>query len=371
MEEEKKEVTIKLPKLNLWMLISTALVICLVGVLWFNPLCPSNASSATGLAVLSEDDAGNKAIDYLNNNIVQQGTKASLVSVQEKNGIYEVMTSYRGNDIPIYITKDGSLLFLNRPLNTSEEIKRETQEESQQTLTCGDVPKRDKPLLQTFVVSKCPFGLQMQRILSEIVKNIPSLANNIEVRYIGSIQNGKITSMHGEKEAEENLRQICIREEQHNKYWSYIACHIKNGDVYNCLIKAGIDIDRLNACMNDTSRGLKYARDDFNLYDIYKSRFGQKIGVGENRISMGSPAVIINEDATLRQRESYWSINTEFDFATGEGKGNNPRSAENIKELLCCGFTEAPIICSTNLSSVGAATMFSETYSGSSGSGKC
>jgi hypothetical protein len=35
------------------------------------------------------------------------------------------------------------------------------------------------------------------------------------------VKNGKIASMHGDEEAKENLRQICIREEQKDKYWLF------------------------------------------------------------------------------------------------------------------------------------------------------
>jgi len=60
-------------------------------------------------------------------------------------------------------------------------------------------------------VSYCPYGTQMQRIINEVVRNISELKDNIVIRYIGSIQDGKITSMHGEKEAQENLTQIMFK----------------------------------------------------------------------------------------------------------------------------------------------------------------
>jgi len=39
--------------------------------------------------------------------------------------------------------------------------------------------------------------------------------------------NNTIKSMHGAAEAQENLRQICIREEQSGKYWDYVRCYIE------------------------------------------------------------------------------------------------------------------------------------------------
>lgn len=190
-------------------------------------------------------------------------------------------------------------------------------------------------------MSQCPYGVQMQRILSEVVKNIPSLATDIKVEYIGAVEEGKITSMHGDAEAQENLRQICIREEQADKYWNYIACHIKKGDVESCLASANVNTTQLNTCLTDAAKGLKYAAADFNSQDEYNVS--------------GSPTLFLNGEKV-----------SEFDFGG--------RTAEALKTLLCCGFNSTPDLCSQKLTEDSAATGFSETYAGSgssSGSGGC
>ena len=81
---------------------------------------------------------------------------------------------------------------------------------------CVNMTKSDQPLLQAFVVSKCPFGLQMQRIMASMINESRDTEKYLRVMYIGSVDkdNNTIKSMHGEVEAQENLRQICIREEQ-------------------------------------------------------------------------------------------------------------------------------------------------------------
>jgi len=40
--------------------------------------------------------------------------------------------------------------------------------------------------------------------LGEVIKNVPSFAADIKVEYIGAVADGKITSMHGDAEAQEN-----------------------------------------------------------------------------------------------------------------------------------------------------------------------
>ena len=290
---------------------------------------------------LSAQQIAEKAIDYINKNkdTLTGGNTASLLNIAEEGSIYKIRLKVGENEFDSYVTKDGKYLFPGG-YNLEEETKEESSTEQPKKMTCEDIKKVEKPFLEAFVVSKCPYGLQMQRILNEIVKNIPSLAGNIRVEYIGAIENGKITSMHGDEEAQENLRQICLREEQQDKYWKYIDCHIKKGDIESCLTGAGVDKSKLDGCMNDNSRGIKYAKADFDLG-------------GKYQVS-GSPTLILEGEKV-----------SEFDFGG--------RTAQAVKTLLCCGFQNLPDICSQKLTEEQAATGFSETYSQSSGSsgGSC
>jgi predicted RNA-binding protein YlqC (UPF0109 family) len=309
--------------------------VLIAGAVFYVKKCPSKES------FLTPQVAAQKAIDFINKNLLQPGTTASLISVIEENGLYKLKLKIGDKEYPSFITKDGKILFPNEGISLEEKIaEKPAENKEQKKLTCEDIKKSENPVLEAFVVSKCPFGLQMQRILNEIVKNIPTLANDIRVEYIGAIENGKITSMHGDEEAKENLRQICIREEQQDKYWKYIDCHIKKGDVENCLTQANIDRDKLNGCLSDNSRGLNYAKKDFNLQEKYKVT--------------GSPTLILGGEEV-----------SEFDFGG--------RTAQAVKTLLCCGFQKTPEFCSQKLTEGQAATGFSETYSQSSSSsgGSC
>ena len=294
-------------------------------------------------AFLSADEASQKAISFINENLVEEGTVVSLVSILEESGLYKIKIKLGDSEIDSYITKDAKFLFPQEGINMDENLFEEeaaTGTQESQLKTCENIEKSDKPLLEAFVVSKCPFGLQMQRVLNEIVKNIPSLAGDVRIEYIGSVQGDKITSMHGDEEAQENLRQICLRDEQSNKYWEYVDCHIKKGDVGSCLTEIGADINELDGCMNDSSRGLEYAKQDFVLQDEYKVT--------------GSPTLFLDSEKI-----------SEFDFGG--------RTAEAVKTLLCCGFNVQPDFCSQELTAESAASSFSETYSESSGSsdGSC
>jgi len=278
----------------------------------------------------SVDDLAKKGIDYINTSILS-GQTASLVNSTEESGVVKMRISISGQEFDSYITKDGKLLFPEaiQMEDTTDTGNPTTQQSAK---TCDEIAKTDKAELDAYVVSQCPYGLQMQRVLADVVKSAPTLSENIKVKYIGAIVDGKITSMHGDAEAQENLKQICIREEQASKYWDYVSCYMKAGNTDACLTSTGIDNAKLTACATDANRGLAFAQKDFDLNTQYN-------------IS-GSPTIILNGQVV-----------SEFDFGG--------RTSDAIKSLICCGSQTQASVCSQTLSTTEAAPSFSETYEGS------
>ncbi|OGK62247.1 hypothetical protein A2334_02540 [Candidatus Roizmanbacteria bacterium RIFOXYB2_FULL_38_10] len=263
-------------------------------------------------------------------------TKVSILNVKEASGLVEFQLEVAGQKYTSYISRDGKILFTSGikvdELSKSQQPAKETKK-----LTCDDVPKTDKASLTAYVVADCPFGLQMQRVFKKALNEAPDLSSYLNIKYIGSVENGKITSMHGDKEAQENLKQICIREEQKEKYWPYVSCYMMEGKTDECLITTGVDTSELTACTGDANRGLKYAQADFTLANKY--------GVS------GSPTLISNEKQTV----------SEFDFGG--------RTPDAIKQLVCCGSKEKPGFCASELSKADIAVSLSKTDEAAEGSG--
>jgi len=325
---------IRIPNLNWWMVSTFVLLIILVVSL-------TQSFNFTGkfLGGTTQDDIAKKTADFINENLVAEGTSITVVSVEEISGMYKITTDYRGTEIPVFVTKDGSYMFLEGFEMNVQVQESETTTTQQTTLTCDDVQKSDEPVLEAYVVSYCPYGLQMQRVLTKIAEDIPSLADNIKIRYIGAISGGQVQAMHGEEEAQENLRQICIREEQSSKYWTYLESFMQDGNYESALQTAKIDKTKLDECMTDPDKGLKYAEEDFTKAD----QFGVR----------GSPTLIINNQGQI----------SEFDFGG--------RTAEAVKSVLCCGFSTEPSDCSKTLDQSQANAGFTPDYSGTGGTGSC
>ena len=113
------------------------------------------AQSSIDANILTADKAGEKATDFINNNLVQPGTEVTLGEVKEESGLYNVTTSYMENQIPVYITKDGKILFLQRvgwiQIEEFGEMV-EQQKEQEENLTQEQESKQEKTI-GNFIVS--------------------------------------------------------------------------------------------------------------------------------------------------------------------------------------------------------------------------
>lgn len=311
-------------------------------------------NSFPGLANIfgnSDNQIAKNAIDYINKNGLSQ-TPASLSGkASEVSGLIKFKIKIGSNEFDSYVTKDGKLLFPQAISMTPTKAAASAQNTNTNTnnkasASAQNIQKTDKPMLEAFVVSSCPYGLQMQRAIADAVKNVPSLAQYLKIEYIGSVDNGVISSMHGPEEAQENLRQICIREEQQSKYYNYLSCYMKKttataaggmplGDSKGCQASTGIDTSKLNACVSDPSRGLAYAQKDFASATKYNVQ--------------GSPTLILGG-------------------TTIDESGFGGRSSDGIKSIVCAASKTQQSFCSTKLNTTEAAVSFNATYASASGS---
>jgi hypothetical protein len=316
------------------------LIVAVVGIVIVGGLIYVNQNpgfSLNSIFGMSDQALAKKAIDYINNNGLSSQKVVLVGSATEESGLVKFKIQIGSNSFDSYVTKDGKLLLpqvfdMSKGKNAPSKADS-TAKGSVPKATSADVKKTDNPMLEAYVVARCPFGLQMQRAMAQAVSKIPELAKYIKARYIGSVASSgtALVSMHGEAEAKENLRQICIREEQPEKYWNYIACQMKSSGTENsCATSTGVDAAKLSACVSDSSKGVAYAKKDFALDNQY--------GV------QGSPTLILDGQEI-----------SESDFGG--------RSADGVKSMVCAAFNNKPSFCNTKLSTDEATTSFSSSYS--------
>lgn len=207
--------------------------------------------------VISADDASERLLDYY----TQGGADGlELDSVVEENGLYKINFKYQGAIVPIYMTKDGSMA------GSMTALVRQTISEEQNE----EVPKTDKPKVELFVMTYCPYGTQAEKGFIPFIEAIGNLVD-AKIRFVHYF-------MHGDTEEQETYTQVCIREEQSSKYLVYLREFLVEGNSEAALKKAGIDSVKLNDCIDKKAKDY-YAED---------SELSEKYGV------QGSPTLIIN-----------------------------------------------------------------------------
>ncbi len=288
----------------------------------------------------SSQEAGEKALNYINHNLLQ-GATADLIAIEEERDLYKIKLKIGDQDFDSYITKDGKFLF-PQGINLDEKITENPEGDNQENQS-QEISKRDKPDLKLFAMSYCPFGLQAEKAFLPVYDLLKEKAD-MGIYFVDY-------AMHGKKEIDENLRQYCVQKEEKEKYSAYLNCFVKEDNFTKCLDEAKIDKTKLNSCISATdeeySITAQYNDKDSWLNGRYPE-FDVHGDLNEKYEVRGSPTFIINDKV----------VNI------------NPRSPENLKKIVCQSFTTAPPGCSQTLSNDVASTGFGGGTSPSS-SGSC
>jgi hypothetical protein len=264
---------------------------------------------------------GERAIAYINNNLVQQGTAAELVSISEIHGLYELKSRYQSQVITLYATKDCTLLFTGTENMAAPATAQQNPRETPAPVKSG------RPAVDLYVMSFCPYGTQAEAAMSPVVDLLGSQAD-IRIRYITTVTGStveSVNSLHGMSEAKEDLQQICISKYYPDKYWAYLGTF--NDECYpswqnaavlescrkNVTAALSIDSAAIGTCA-EGAEGLALLKTDEAACDQYGAS--------------GSPTLIINGV-----------------------RYSGARTPEAYKQAICNSFETVPAECSTVLSS--------------------
>jgi len=271
--------------------------------------------------IIPRADIGEIAVNFFNTMLSE--TPGSLAGVEEVSGVYEVMISIQGQNVPLYFTKDGYWIGQGRELLSTTELPDTTPEQPSQPTDSG-IPKSDKPVVELFVMSHCPYGTQAEKGMIPVFELLgDKIDSSIKFVYY---------AMHpSQGEVQEQLNQYCIQEEQNDKYLDYLACFLEAGDTQGCIDRVGVDRNALDTCYtaNDEKYQVTTNLEDqsawlngrFPQFNIHLAE-NQKYGVG------GSPTLVINGQTVSSGRDS-----------------------ASFLSVVCSAFDTPPEECSTQLSS--------------------
>ena len=228
---------IKFGSKNYWMIASIALVIILFALLVNKSITTVSGKSIT---TVSGEKAAQSLVDFAKS----QGVEITVKEISSEGGMYKVLIEIQGQEAPFYVTRDGKFF-----TSSLVPLKKEETEDNGNTQTNTEIPKTDKPKVELFIMSYCPYGTQMQKAILPVASLLGDKID-FKVRWVSYI-------MHGKKEADENTVQYCIQKEQGAKYLDYIKCFLAYANSTRCLKNASINTALLNSCITKTDSEYK------------------------------------------------------------------------------------------------------------------
>ena len=231
----------------------------------------------------------------------------------------------------LYMTKDGKYFF-PQAIDMAQALAR--AEQQGQNNQPQNIPKAEKPTVELFTMSYCPFGNQAETGLYPVTKLLKGEVEVVPHYVIYSNYNGggpkycldkdnKYCSMHGISELKQDVRELCIYKYYKDKYWDYVDKVNKDCNVHNiddCWTgpakELGISISKITSCFKNEATDLLAKEVELNKkYDV-----------------KGSPTLIING----------------VQYRGG-------RAPENYKQAICNAFKKAPEKCKEKLGEASAA----------------
>lgn len=169
-ETQAKEniVTIKKSNVKLAFII---VIVFVIGLFLGNVLLGGITGRAITQTVTAQQ-ASDMAIKFINENLVKPNTTATFVAVEEFGDMYNVTISYQGSETDVFITKDGSYLFLSSPLNISTKLQEESEQPSEAEVSVDDDPQKGpsdaKVTIIEFSDFQCPYCKKAEPTLKQI-----------------------------------------------------------------------------------------------------------------------------------------------------------------------------------------------------------
>ena len=299
-----------------------------------------NSDSSNNLNI---DDAKANAEEFINSNLMTPGTVATITNIEEKYGLYKLEVDIVSDVVESYITKDGKVFFPQAFYVDEMQADANVSADTGDQPATVDVPKNDKPNVELFVMSHCPYGTQIEKGILPVVTALSDTID-FDIKFVDY-------AMHGETELNEEMLQYCIKEEQGDKFLPYLECFLVEGNTSDCLAEVNVNQSKLDSCITATDSEYKISENfknnveykgSYPSFNIYKED-NTKYGVA------GSPTLIINE--------------TEVQSA---------RDPQSLLNSICSAFTNAPEECSASLSTLSPGAGFgTETTANAPASAEC
>ncbi|MCK9393373.1 MAG: peptidoglycan-binding domain-containing protein [Candidatus Paceibacterota bacterium] len=298
--------------------------------------CAGNASTTPTVTSEDKNTVIAKSINYINKYLAQ-GVTVTLGTVDSNTySFYKFEAMSNGNPVTVYASTDGKKITFQEV-----DISKEPVTATNPTAST-EIKKSDKPSVELFVMSHCPYGTQIEKGIIPVVE---ALGDKIDfsLKFCNY-------AMHGEAELKEELNQYCIQKEQKDKLIPYLKCFLKEGKGDDCLASVSIDKTKLNSCTVSGEKEFNVISNYTNKKDFVGEYPGFNIFKADNEKYgiQGSPTLVINGTQVQSGRDS-----------------------NSLLKSICGAFNGNPEACSKSISSETPAAGFGVGSTTATTSGGC
>lgn len=267
-----------------------------------------------------------KVEKFLSEN-VPETAKTEIKDIKKEGDLYSITITIDKQEVPVFVTRDGKkLIQAQGVIELDKTSDAAGAKEAQAPEKTEAENKADVPTVDLFVMSYCPYGLQMER---GALPAVEALGNKIKfnLKFVDY-------TLHGQKEVDENVNQYCVQKVAPTKLSKYLQCFWKDSVLAgtdaaatSCMKTTGINATQVATCVTETKKQFNPTEKAMGLNKDEAVQFEVQ----------GSPTLVINGT-----------------------KVSSGRDSASVLKAICSGFTTQPKECQAKLSATSPAAGFTD-----------
>jgi hypothetical protein len=219
-------------------------------------------------------------------------------------------------------------------MDIAEMVKKTAEKKPADEKPAAEIPKTDKPTVELFVMSYCPYGTQIEKGILPVLDTLGAKID-YKMKFVSY-------AMHEKLEIDENLKQYCIQKNEPKKLSVYLKCFLKDDKkAADCLKTALVNPTTLSSCIAATDK-------QFKITESYNNKASWSNG--------SYPPFDVDKDAN----DKYSVKGSPTLVINGVEASAAGRDSASLLKTICSGFKTAPKECSTELSATAPAPGFGE-----------
>ncbi len=129
---------------------------------------------------------------------------------------------------------------------------------------------QDKVKVELFVISQCPFGVRAEEAMAPVLDEFGAQVD-FQLRFIAAPAGDSFTSLHGQSEVEEDIRQAVMAEQFPQQYFDYVvarAVNYQSSEWQPVAAAAGIDVNKVERLARSEDAKRLFTRNIRRAYEL-------------------------------------------------------------------------------------------------------